>query len=167
MPVKRYGIPTTTAAALPSFKRTVYFYSSNHSMQSANTWNDIDATNLPALSLALAVGDVVELEINAPWSVAVGNVLQFDWLIDQPTSADTDLRTIYGSKQAFLIEGPSGSEDLCNKAVRALFTATEAGVHSFKPQWRANSTSHKIANLDPNYSTPVYHTVTNKGPVAA
>jgi hypothetical protein len=146
------------------FKQTIYTAGSDYST-SSTTYVDIDATNLPALSLTLAVGDVVALSLTAAWGhSANGNLIGIDWLVDQPTSADTNTRA--SSYGAWVIELSDSNRDAYSETATSSFTATEAGVHSFKPQWKTNSgaNSAKIRGGG-TYYTPIRHRVENLGPV--
>lgn len=129
---------------------------------SSTSFVDIDSTNIPALSLTLAVGDVVDLELICTVAYGAGNVMGFDWLIDRPTSGDTNLR---GSAwAAHLYEPGLSGSDANTQHIGGTFVATEAGVHTFKPQWRVSSSTGTI-NLTGTYWGPITHSVRNFGPV--
>lgn len=146
------------------YKRTYLKHSSNITTTSA-TFVDIDATNLPALGLTLAVGDVVELilAIGACTNAGgAGHQIKFDWLIDRPTSADTTIRDIMGSDAAAVMSQESATgQNVVH--IRAHFTCTEAGAHTFKPQWRAQAGTAQITMSDANYDAPVLHEIINRG----
>jgi hypothetical protein len=122
---------------------------------------DIDATNLPALSLTLAVGDLVELTFVATWAHGDGGrLIGFDWLIDQPTSGNTNLRDT--SYAAGLWEPGVNGYDANTAPMIGYFTATEAGVHTFLPQWRTSTGTAYIRQTGTYYS-PIVHIVKNLG----
>lgn len=143
------------------FKQTIYRGGSNIGPTTSSSFIDIDATNIPALGLTLAVNDVVKLELIAgfAWS-GIGNIFAIDWLIDQPVSADTNVRGSYYA--AWYWEIPSTGKDDTVITATAYFVATEAGAHTFKPQWKASAGSMTLI-LTGTYSSPVFHTVTNLG----
>jgi hypothetical protein len=152
---------------LPVFKQTWYKHSSNITTTST-TFVDVDATNFPALSLTLAVNDVVEL-IFAPNAVkqsGVGGVMGFDWLIDRPTSADTSIRAIMGSDAAAWRMATAFDTNMTAFIARATFICTEAGVHSFKPQWKVTGGTGELVMSDANYDAPCLHRVMNMGPAS-
>ena len=150
--------------ALKDIKITKYTPPSDITSTST-TMVDIDATNLPALSSDLAVGDIVELTLSAPWShSASGTIIGVDWLIDQPTSADTNIRG--SSYAAWTIELGTNAFDINSLTAYATFTATEAGVHTFKPQWRTSTGTARIEGGG-TYTTPVFHILKNLGKVGA
>lgn len=143
-----------------TFKQTIYAPASDLSTTST-TYIDIDATNLPALSLTLAVGDVVDLMLLAAWGAAGGGmVIGVDWLVDQPTSADTrGAGTKFG---VGVIELSGQSLDANTIPVLGAFVATEAGVHSFKPQWRVSGSTGYL-RCGGTYNSRIIHRVTNLG----
>lgn len=150
-----------------TFKQTVYTGTTNPT-RGTNSFADIDATLFPALSLTLAVGDVVELMLRAAFKhSATGNVVGFDWLIDRPTSADTTIRANGTKAAAWLYEWPHLGNDVQTLTPTATFVCTEAGAHTFKPQWCPFGGTATMLNTDANYFTQSVHRVTNLGPVAA
>lgn len=146
------------------FKRTVYRHSANYTT-SSSTFASIDATNLPALGVYAETGDVVLCTFVATFGHnAAGNTIRVDWLIDQPTSADTAFRTLNGGAGAGVIELGTNSLDCNNAFFRGLFTATESGQHTFLPQWNTGGGTASIINTGVN-SSAVSHLVQNLGPV--
>lgn len=132
--------------------------------RSTNSYADIDATLYPALSLVLYPGEVIDLMFRGTFKAsAAGNILGIDWLIDRPTSADTSVRAIGSKYAAWLHEWPTNGVDGDVLAATGTFVVTEAGAHTFKPQWRPSSGSVTIMNDDPNYFTPSVHRVTRTG----
>lgn len=160
-------LKTPAGGGGPVFKQTVYTGTTNPT-RATNSYDDIDATLFPALSLTLAVGDVVDLELRGTFKHSgSGALLGFDWLIDQPTSADTTIRANGSKAAAWLFEWPHLGYDAQTLHPRGTFVATEAGVHTFKPQWRPFSGTTTMMNNDANYFTAAVHRVTNLGAVAA
>ena len=153
-------------ASLGSFKRTVYRHTSDYTVTSG-TLADIDATNLPALTLTLAIGDVVRTSFHAAFGISnSGNVIKVDWLIDRPTSADTTFRALNGGAAAGVIELGGAATDSNSRTIIGLFTCTEAGVHSFKPQWAVSATTGILVNIGA-YGCAMINMVENLGPAAA
>ena len=144
-----------------SHKSTVWTPTSDTSTTSTS-YVAIDAVNLPALGLSLQVGDEVELRLVATWGAsASGMVIGVDWLVDQPTSADTNTRgTRYG---AAAIELGQNATDGNTIPVISTFIATEAGLHTFLPQWRVSSGTGYLRGAG-TYHSPVRHRVRNIGP---
>lgn len=150
-----------------TFKKTLHRGGSDLAY-AGTSYADIDA-GFPALSLTLAVGDVVEMEFSATFgNTATGNIIHIDWLIDQPTSGDTAIRTVNGGAAAGVIELGTNATDANFKTVKGVFTATEAGVHTFKPQWKSNSgsASCKVIFVG-TYGCVGTHLVKNIGQAAA
>ena len=146
-----------------TFKQTVYAPAADLSTAST-TYVDIDATNLPALSLTVAVGDVVDLMLLATWGESAGGeIIGVDWLVDQPVSADARAAgTKYG---VGVIELSGQSLDAQTIPVLGPFTATEAGAHTFKPQWRVSGGTAFI-RCGGTYNSRIIHRVTNLGPAS-
>lgn len=147
-------------------KSTVYAGSGSDLTTTSSSFVDIDATNLPALSSYLFVGDEVELLLTAAGGMSsAGNVAGFDWLVDRPVSADTNLR---GSAfAAWLFEGANVQSDGTPIAAHGLFVATEEGVHTFKPQWKISGGTTLHIFLSGTYWQPIVHTMKNLGPRSA
>lgn len=135
---------------------TIWAGAGSNLTTTSTTFVDIDATNVPGLSLDLNVGDVVELALKLTVAQAAGNIAGFDWLIDRPTSADTNTRG--SSWAAFLWEFATNGADAETLCPRALFSVTEAGVHIFKAQWKVNSGTGTIL-LSGTYWTKIEHRV--------
>lgn len=153
---------THTDANRTTFKQTRWAGAGADLSIASSTMTTIDGTNIPALGLTLAVGDVVDLEFTATWGASgSGTVMGFDWLIDQPVSADTNLRgSGYG---AFLKEWAATADLDANTATaRGWFVATEAGTHTFLPQWRSSGGT-KYIRLTGTYYSPVFHRVSLRG----
>lgn len=143
------------------FKRTVYRHSANYTRLDA-AFANIDTVNIPPLSHALEIGDVVRCMLTATFSHAVGNVARLDWLIDRPVSADTAFRTLFGGSSAGVLELGTNSADCNTLTFWGLFTATEAGVHSFVPQWASPSATATILMQGAN-SSALTHIVEKLG----
>jgi hypothetical protein len=98
----------------------------------------IDSTNLGYQTLTLAVGDVVECTLACTVAYSVTTAfMAFDFEVDQPTSGDTRVNAgeDFGA-------GAYGHTANAQITVTTYFTATEAGVHGFRPMWRNYSTAH-------------------------
>jgi hypothetical protein len=144
------------------FKRTVYWNASNITTTSTS-YVDISA-NFPALDVRLQVGDIVDLEFYAAWGRSgTGLPISVDWLIDRPVSANTSIGTLAGASSAGTIELGSNALDVNTVPIRALFTATEAGAHTFTPQWKVNAGTASIVFASP-YGHSAFHMVRNLGP---
>lgn len=142
------------------FKQTVYLPAANITTTSS-TYTAIDGTNLPALALTLAVGDVVDLSFTATiMNQTPGNIVQFDWTVDQPTSADVNTRGTKQQTGSFAINAASTN----SQTIRGVFVATEAGAHTFLIKWKVPSGTGQINGNDPNYNSPIIHRATNLGP---
>ncbi len=127
--------PPSSVAVGAVFKRTVYGSVTDLSTTSTSFINI--SGNFPALSLTLAVGETAALLFYACFAKSnSGAPILIDWLIDQPVSADTNFRTLNGGGSAGTIELGSQATDCNTVPIRAVFTATEAGVHTFTPQWK-------------------------------
>lgn len=102
----------------------------------------IDATNLGYLTLNLAVGEVVRCILaGQTYTSTAGQQNQFDFEVDQPTSGDT--RIGIGADNGLTTNADNAREVLC---VVGYFTATEAGVHGFRPMWRTNAGTATLTN---------------------
>lgn len=132
---------------------------------SSTSFVDIDGTNLPALPLTLAVGDIVELSLDLGVSHnTAGSVVKFDWLIDRPTSADTSIGALTSTQGAGHLDAATNqNNNLHRSRITAVFVCTEAGVHTFKPQWRVGGGSAAILGSGGNYQSPILHMVKNLG----
>lgn len=145
-----------------NFKRTVYWNASNITTTSTSFANI--SANFPALSMTVQVGDVVELEFYAAWGRSgAGLPISVDWLIDRPVSADTSIGTLTGGFAAGTVELGTNATDVNTVPIRALFTATEAGAHTFTPQWKVNSGTASIVFASP-YGHAAFHLVRGLGP---
>lgn len=147
------------------FKKTTYKNSSDYTV-ATSTLTDIDATNLPALSVYCFVGDIVELKLHCTARNSTdGQVVGFDWLIDQPTSADTSIRAVHSADHgAYYTQRGAGYDTMVD--VTRTFTVTEEGVHSFKPQWKNTGGTATIPQAA-SHDTPITHVVKNLGPETA
>lgn len=146
------------------FKQTVWAPSVAVST-SSGTFVDINNTELPPLALNLDVGDVVHLSLKANvLNDADGNVVAFDWDIDRPTSANTNIRSITGMAYAdYMVQRGAGYG--VTTTISASFTATEAGVHTFKPQWLVSGSTGRLHQTSYPHTMPITHRVENLGPV--
>lgn len=147
------------------FKQTVFAPSSAVST-SSTSFVDIDA-GLPALSLDLAVGDVVHLSLKANvLNDNDGNVIAVDWDIDRPVSANTNIRTITGMAYAdYMVQRGNGYG--VTTTFEATFTCTEAGVHTFEPQWLVSGGTGRLYQTSYPHTMPITHRVMNLGPATA
>lgn len=152
-----------TARDYPELVYTVYSKSADYTT-SSSTYADIDATNIPALSLDLIIGDVVLCTMRtAVFNTGAGEAILFDWDIDQPTSANTNFRTLNSGTDGAAVLAASGSSELLSPVVEATFIATEAGIHTFKPQWRrGNSGTVTIPGTSASWSAPIVHSIERK-----
>lgn len=132
----------------------------------ATTYANISTTYFPPLSLKLAVGDTVMMEISAAFKLSsAGNVAGFDWLIQRPALTDTNARgAAWG---AWIWEPGNNAVDVNTLRPYALFTATTAGWHTFTPQWRTNASTVTVLfqnNANSGvYWSPATSRVTNLG----
>jgi hypothetical protein len=141
-----------------SWVRTV-FPAANLSTASA-TFVAIDDTNLP-ISVDLVTGDVVVMSISTSWGMAgPGNVIGVDWNVDRPVSADLTQASPSGAYGFGSIEIPNTGVDGTHVTVMGIFTATEDGVHIFKPRWKVGGgTTAYIFGDAASYSAPIVHEV--------
>lgn len=117
-----------------TFKRTKLVGGGNKSLAgTTTTWGALDATNLAYVTFTLAIGDVVALKLcfqaynnTSTWPFS------FDFDVDQPTSAN--VRADEACDSGCFIYSYNG--DRRSATAEGFFTATEAGVHGFRPVWR-------------------------------
>lgn len=111
------------------------------------TKTPIDSTNLGFQTVTLAVGDKVRCQLYGSCEHASDSGgVAFDFEVDRPASAN-----VYMANNAdfgvFSIDTPPNAITY-NAAVSAVgsFTATEAGVHGFRPVWRTNAGTARLLN---------------------
>lgn len=124
----------------------------------------IDATNLPYLTLDLAVGDQVRCDFMAQMYGNTGTVsLNFDVEVDQPVSANTYIAA--GCDQGIFLEPNSGNR--VTRQMFGVFTATEAGTHGFRIVAFVNTASASICNSTSGGDDSVITFMAeNKGPAS-
>lgn len=142
--VDNAGATKTDITIKPQFKKTIL--SGNGSKTTTSTtFTAIDATNLPFLTLTLAVGDEVRCFLGgACKNSGLNGLVMFDFEVDQPTSANVRANetTESGASQwQAYVAGAVGPV-----AAMAHFIATEAGVHGFRPVWRVNANTGTLVN---------------------
>lgn len=121
----------------------------------------VDATDFAYLTLDLAIGDVVRCTLVGQAYGTTG-VVGFDFEVDQPTSANTRLAP--NAENGLLVASATRSP----MSVIGLFTATEAGVHGFRPMWRVASGTGTLSNATSSTDdTAVLFTVEKLGAVRA
>lgn len=140
-----------------AFKSVRLVGSGNKSI-TGTSYGAIDATNLPYQTLTLAVGDVVRCTFYATFLPSSG-LLAIDFEVDQPTSANVN--TSGNELGSCAMSNASGRQPY---AVIDLFTATEAGVHGFRPVAKVGSGTGTIYNATTgNDETPIQFIVENLG----
>lgn len=119
-----------------SLKKTVL--TGTGDMTSASTTlTAIDATDLAYVTFTLAVGDVVELALFGTASNSSGGFgVCIDYEVDQPTSGNVFVGAGNEFGVQFLYTASAGYPT--KVAAVATFTATEAGVHGFRPVWKSD-----------------------------
>jgi hypothetical protein len=161
-------VHATTLRDIERISRTKIRATGDKTTTSNGTFVDIDATNLPSLTVYAEIGDIIEVELVANMSQTSGYAIEFDWVVDRPTSADTTVRGSSGSVARYTQLG-GGTSDWVQFRIFGTFTVTERGTHGFKPQWMVNGNTGRLKNasgggLD---DVPIIHTVRNTGPEAA
>lgn len=156
----------TPAAAIVTTKSTKRVGGGNYTFAgSSTTFGAIDATNLDYLTLDLAIGDQVDLMLSFQAYLASGtNAYAFDFEVDRPTSANERANAscdVGVGYQAF-----DGNRK--THTVWTTYTATEAGVHGFRPVWRGSGAgSMTMANATSGADdSPITFRVTNLGPAS-
>lgn len=128
------------------------------------TFVAIDATKLPwSAAVALIVGEKVRCFIQGQCYDNVGQPY-IDFAVDQPTSADT---RIGGAAQRGL-NWATNSGSRTTGSWTGIFTATEAGNHSFRPVWRGGGGTASLvfsnsATADAADNTGIAYTVERLG----
>src|SRR5688500_18371715 len=134
--------PYTGGSATHTFKRTVAIGTGNMTTTSTSKVA-IDTTDLAYLTLDLAIGDVVRCTLaGQAFMLDATNAVGFDFEVDRPTSADTFI----GSAAEFGLTEFGGNDDRQVVFVEGLFTATEAGVHGFRPAWLVTGGTATLSN---------------------
>ncbi len=123
-----------------TFKRTKIDGTGNKTTTST-TFVPIDATNLPFLTLTLAVGDVVECTLSGQSYNSGTSVGSFDAEVDQPTLAD--IRANANAEFGATMQQGTARTPV---SMITTFTATEAGTHGFRPVWRVNAGTQTFSN---------------------
>lgn len=136
----------------------------------STTFVDIDSTNLGFLTVNCEIGDTIELELVASAGAAGGGWGAIDWLVDQPVSADVNVRsTSYGV--ARYMQQAQGDSDTTTHVFKATFTPTERGTHGFKPRFASYNaiSTFRLRNTTGGGSSdfPITHLVKNLGPESA
>jgi hypothetical protein len=131
---------TIASGGSGAFKRTKIATTGNKTTTST-TFVAIDNTNLPALSLTLAVGDVVRCILSGQTYNSSTNVGAFDAQVVQPT-----LGTVRANSSADF--GAIELQGSSRQAVTMVttFAASEAGSHTFQAVWRVNGGTQTLAN---------------------
>lgn len=124
------------------FKKTELVGNTNKTTTST-TFVAIDTTNLAYLTLSLAIGDVVRCKLQGQAYNGSNAVGAWDFEVDQPASADT--RCYPAAENGAGID-PVTIVTRVTVHIEALFTATEAGVHGFRPMWRTTAGTLTLAN---------------------
>lgn len=138
------GVPASLDS---SFKYTRRTRNGNYTTTST-TRTPIDATNLGYLTLDLAIGDVVILTLDCvAWHSSAGNAVWFDFEVDKPVSANAYVNGDIEASGLVLEPASSPSYHLL-VAERAVFVATEAGVHGFRPVWYVATGTGTILNAN-------------------
>lgn len=125
----------------PTFKRTILIGNGTKTTTSTS-FVAIDTTNLPYLTLTLAVGDVVRCILTGQHANSGVNYMSYDVAVDQPTSADR--RIAESAEYGLMNETNSNIQTLIT--VIGLFTATEAGLHGFRPMWKVTAGTGSLYN---------------------
>jgi len=106
----------------------------------STTRTPVDSTNLGFVTFTMAVGDLVKLTFAcSAFNGTSAFLMAFDFEVDRPTSANiyvannqdqgvTGIHTITGGRAVPV-------------TATAVFVATEAGSHGFRPVWFVESTS--------------------------
>ena len=98
--------------------------------ETSTSWTPIDATNLAYVTVTLAVGEIARCVLIGSIQASGTGGLNFE--VDQPTSGNV---YVFTSDNGIATRSP----DIEAKTITGLFTATEAGVHGFRPVWKAES----------------------------
>lgn len=128
-------------AGTASFKRTVLNGGGNKTTTSTSLVA-IDTTNLGYLTFDLEVGDVVRCALQGQITHSGAVAVSWDFEVDQPTSGDTRIGS--GADYGCMKMTVDTNRHLLN--VFGLFTATEAGVHGFRPMWSTDSGTLTLYN---------------------
>lgn len=130
--------------APPQIKRLVRDGVGNITTTST-TRTPVDSTNLGFITYTLAVGDLVKLTFAcSAMSSLLAGLMSFDFEVDRPTSAN--IYVANSQDQGVVSEQQEVAARFKPIMVTAVFVATEAGSHGFRPVWFVESTSTGTIN---------------------
>lgn len=123
----------------------------------------VSNTLLPAYSVTLATGDLVELELHCQTYNSGTNLASFDFQVVQPTLGTRRVSSAPNDTGVGVYQG----SNRMSSDIKGKWVAAEAGAHTFQPMWQVNTGTQTMSNATSGNDDTEIKYIIKKWPAAS